>query len=435
MIAVASTRTPRPRSAWLAVVGLVLAIGVLQAQAPQSAPSPQPRDPQSTEPAPRVQGRGDEFRFRSGVELINITATVYDAEGHFVPGLTQDDFTVFEDGRPQEITNFTAERVPVSLGIVLDTSGSMEGDKIRSAQSALNRFLNELLDEDDEVFLYRFSDTPLLLHGWTNDRAVVSRAIGRIAPNGGTALYDAVAEAIPLAQSGSRRKKALLIISDGNDTSSETSLRDLRAQIRQSEVLVYAIGIDGDGQPPTYRRQPFPPRRGPGSGYPPTFPPTRGRGGRGGRFPQLVSPIGAVSPGAAGAAAQFGIGIPNQGRFPPSGGSGGGSGGATGGRPQPGFPGNYQGDDRVNAAALRELTDESGGRTEIIHDSHDLDPATEGIADELSRQYFLGYPAGGGVGGDGVAGGRTKDGRYHTIRVETRDRTYRVRARRGYQAN
>ena len=166
--------------------------------------------------------------------------------------------------------------MPVSLGIVLDTSGSMAGEKIQAARAALDRFLFDLLDDGDEVFLYRFSDYPTLLQGWTSDRAAVSHALGRIAPHGGTALYDAVAEALPLAQAGTRRKKALLIVSDGNDTMSQTSLRDLKQHIRESEVLVYAIGIDGEAEP-TFRqpppRAPLPPFRRP-------FPPTRGGRGR-----------------------------------------------------------------------------------------------------------------------------------------------------------
>src|SRR5262249_54533857 len=82
------------------------------------------------------------------------------------------------------------------------------------------------------------------------------------------------------------------------------------------------------------------------------------------------------------------------------------------------------GDDRVNVVALRDMTDDSGGRTEIIHDPQDLDPATSGIADELSKQYYLGYPASG-----------KKDGRWHSIRVEVKNSSYRVRARRGYIAS
>ncbi len=88
-----------------------------------------------------------------------------DASGRFVPNLKREDFAVYEDDQPQTITHFSAERVPVSLGIVLDTSGSMAGEKIQSARSALDRFLFDLLDEDDEMFLYRFSDDPAAAAG------------------------------------------------------------------------------------------------------------------------------------------------------------------------------------------------------------------------------------------------------------------------------
>jgi VWFA-related protein len=315
------------------------------------------------------------FRFKSGVELINVTATVTDASGRFVSGLHQDDFMVYEDDQPVDVSHFSADRVPVSLGIALDTSGSMAGRKIEAAQEALDRFLYDLLDRQDEIFLYRFSNVPRLVQPWTTDRQLLSRALGRITPNGGTALYDAVSEAIPLAQRGQHRKKALLIISDGNDTTSGTDIRELKQQIRESEVLVYAIGIDGEEET-TYRpppRQPIP--------IPLPFPPGRGR--RGWPFP------------------------------PPSGGGG-----------TSGWPRGARGDDRVNVVALRDMTDDSGGRTEIIRDARDLNPATANIADELSKQYYLGYQASG-----------KKDGRWHAIRVEVRNHNYRVRARRGYVAS
>jgi Mg-chelatase subunit ChlD len=196
-------------------------------------------------PAPARPG-GDEqgFRFKSGVELINVTATVADSSGRFVSGLQKEDFVVYEDEQPMSVTHFNAERVPVSLGIALDTSGSMAGSKIQAAQDALDKFLYELLDKQDEIFLYRFSNTAVLLQGWTKDRQLISRALGRIAPNGGTALYDVVSAAIPLTQQGQYRKKALLLISDGNDTASAKGIREVKAQIRESEVLVYAVGID-----------------------------------------------------------------------------------------------------------------------------------------------------------------------------------------------
>lgn len=310
---------------------------------------------------------GRSFRFKTGVELINVTATVLDAGGRFVPGLRKEDFSVYEDGELQQITHFSAERSPVSLGIVLDTSGSMEGEKMDAARAALNRFLYDLLDQQDEIFLYTFDDDPRLVQGWTSDRQLLGRAINRLRASGATAMYDAVAEALPLAASGRHQKKAIVIVSDGNDTSSRTPLVDLKQLVREGEVLIYAIGIDGDGRSSVAQPMPQPPIRIP---IPGPFPGPR----RPPRFPQI--------------------------QWPPRAGSG-----------------------RVNVMALRDLTDDSGGRTEIIRQPRDLNPATAGIASELSQQYYLGYPAPG-----------RNDGRWHAIRVEVNNRSYRVRARRGYVA-
>jgi Ca-activated chloride channel family protein len=318
----------------------------------------------------RLNGQ-EGFRFRSGVELINVTATVTDRSGRFVPGLRPTDFAVYEDDRQVNITHFSAERVPVSLGIVLDTSGSMAGDKILNARAAIERFLDQL-NPDDEVFLYGFASEVQLLHDWTTNRAAVSATLRGVRATGGTAMYDAVVEAVPMAQSGRHRKKAVVLISDGDDTNSRTGIRDVRAAVRETEVLVYAIGIDGQEEPKMRSQPPtFPPR-------PIPFPiPGRGRP----RPPWPVLP-----------------------QFPPTiGNVGGGSG--------------------LNLSALREITDDSGGRTEVVRNVRDLNPATASIADELSRQYYLGYSSPG-----------HRDGRWHTIRVEARDRSLRVRARRGYIA-
>jgi Ca-activated chloride channel family protein len=330
--------------------------------------------PHAQDPAPNRADPG--VRFKSGVELINVTATVSDALGRFVPGLQQDDFAVYEDNNPVEVTQFSAERVPVSLGIALDTSGSMAGRKMDAARGALARFTDQLLGQsDDELFLYRFSNFPALVQGWTNDRRRLLGALDRMTPNGLTAMYDTVFQAIPMAQLGHNRKRALVVISDGNDTVSQVGIRDLKEQIRRSEVLVYAIGIDGEGEP-LVRRAPQPPR--------------------------IPTPVPMPFPGMPRGG---GVWLP-----PPPG---------TGGTSSRGLS-----DDRVNAAALRDMTDDSGGRTEIVRDPQDLEPATAGIADELSRQYFLAYASPG-----------RKDGRWHSIRVEVKNRDYRVRSRRGYVAN
>src|SRR5258706_8008798 len=215
----------------------------------------------------------DGFRFKSGVELVNVTATVSDQDGHFVSGLTKDDFTVYEDGQRQEITNFSNERVPVSLGILLDTSGSMTPDKMASARSAIDRFIYDLLGKDDELFFMQFASVPDLLQGWTYDRRAISRALGEVTAAGGTAMYDAIAQALPIAADGRNQKKALLLISDGNDTNNPTSVSQLRNMIRESEVMVYALGVDGNDVQ-TYTPQP---RQPSGPRFPIPMPRGRGR--------------------------------------------------------------------------------------------------------------------------------------------------------------
>ena len=330
------------------------------------------------------QEGGQKFKFRTGVELINVTATVTDRSGHFVSGLRREDFRLYEDDVERPITHFSSERVPVSLGIALDTSGSMDGEKMEAARRALDRFLFDLLDRQDEVFLYAFATDPQLIHAWTTDRRRLSAELGRIAPRGETAMYDTVAEAVPMAQTGRHKKKALVIISDGNDTSSHTDVRDLQRMIRETEVLVYAIGIDGTESRSTGVTTP----RRPGGIF---MPPRR-----------VPIPIPFPFPGR-----------PTPPSTPPSVPSGPSSGRTR-----------STGDERVNVEALRDLTDDSGGRTEIIRSARDLDPATAGIGDELSKQYYLGYPA-----------AARKDGLWHSIRVEVRNPDYRIRARRGYIAD
>jgi Ca-activated chloride channel family protein len=325
----------------------------------------------------RPTGQG--FTFRSAAELINVTVTVTDEHGRFVPNLRATDFEVSENGVRQTISQFEAERVPVSLGIALDTSGSMVGNKIVAAQAALNRFLFDLLGPNDEVFLYRFDSRPDLVQGWTTDRQEVSRALGSVKPNGGTAIFDTVAEAVPMAQRGSQRKKAIVVISDGQDTSSRTPLDHVQQLIRETEVLVYAIGIDASGSP----TRSYPRPSAPASSRP--------------------TPVPSPFPG------QQRYTPPPSRPAPPSSSSTNRSSSRSG--------------DRINVDSLRRLTDDSGGRTEMIVSEQDLEPATAGIADELSRQYFIGYTS-----------TLPKDGKWHTIEVRVKDGNYTVRARRGFIA-
>jgi Ca-activated chloride channel family protein len=322
---------------------------------------------------------GQAFSFKTGVELVSVPVTVTDAGGHSVSGLQREDFVVTEDGQPQTVSQFDAERVPVSLGILLDTSGSMVGEKIVAAQKAIHRFLFDLLGAGDEVFLYRFDSRPALVQPWTSDRRAAGAALGAIRPFGGTAMYDAVAEAVPLAEAGTRRKKALVVISDGNDTTSHTSVTTLQQRVRESGVLVYAIGIDSDGA---------------------------SRGARPAASNEVSPrPVPSPFPGASAAAPR-----PSTPPAPPA---------PSASTHRTGAGVNVS----VNADALHRLTDDSGGRTEIILAPRDLDPATAGIADELSRQYFLGYVS-----------SRPKDGKWHTIEVRVGRCNCIVRARKGFIA-
>jgi len=262
--------------------------------------------------------------FRGGVDLVNVTVTVADKNGRFVSGLKQEDFTILDDGQSQEIVNFSAHRVPVSLGIVLDVSASMTQEKLTAARIAINRFAFDLLAPDDELFLAQFAHRTTMLQTWTKDRDTLSRALDRAETQSRTYLFDAVRVALPVASTGQNTKKALLVLSDGNDTGSRTPLPRLQEIIRTSEVLVYALGVEGD-------------------------------------------------------------------------------------------------DDDIDAKTLRKMTEDTGGRAEIVKGFKNLDKATALLASELNQQYLIAY-----------AMPHQNDGKWHSIKVTVRQRGAIVRTRTGY---
>ena len=189
-------------------------------------------------------------RFRSGVDLVKVTATVRDAEGRLVGDLTRDDFEVFEDGRPQRITQFDRGRVPVSLGVVLDVSQSMLGQRMDDARAALRRFLVDLLEPGDEVFLMVFNHDPKLEAPWTVGPSRLRGRLDSVRPYGATAIYDALMMALPLFAVRAHDRAAVLLISDGSDTASDVTREDVRWQIRLSDAFVYAVGIDAPERRP-----------------------------------------------------------------------------------------------------------------------------------------------------------------------------------------
>ncbi|MCH7746935.1 MAG: VWA domain-containing protein [Acidobacteria bacterium] len=269
--------------------------------------------------------------FRAGIDLVQMSATVVDEDGRLVGDLRREDFEVFEDGQRQTVTHFTRDRIPLSLGVVLDVSQSMYGQRIDDARLALDRFLADLLDPEDEVFIIVFNHTPRVVVPWTRGPRQLRNRLDDILPYGGTSIYDAMMEALPMFDVRQYQRAAVVLISDGSDTGSRANVRDVRRLLRRSDAFVYAIAIDA--------------------------PDTR--------------PI----------------------------------------------------NDRVNPYALREMTTESGGYTEVVHDSPELGPATARIADELNHQYTLSYVS-----------SRPADGSYRSIRVRIVGKEYRVRTRRGYVA-
>lgn len=301
----------------------LLAAGLLVAAGPASGPRLRAQQPpQPASPAQRPH-------FRTAVKLTTVTVTVTDADGRLVRDLPREQFELFEDGQAQPITQFTSDRVPVSLGILLDASDSMYGRRIADARGAIDHFVSGLLDPTDEFSLLVFNHHQQLLTDWTEDRRLPLTMLEPVKPWGSTAIYDAIMSAIPLAETRHRQRAALLVVSDGADTASDTALRDLRSALLRTDLFVYAIGIDS--------------------------------------------------------ANRRAINTP------------------------------------VNPMALGQITDQSGGRTHIVHDSSEVAAALGQIADELNSQYLIGY-----------ASPRVADGTYHSIRVRVKGDGYKVRARNGY---
>ncbi len=267
--------------------------------------------------------------FRTGIDVVSVTATVIDASGRLVTGLTAGDFLVYDDSQEQAITQFSSDRAPVSLGILLDVSDSMTGRRMDDARAALDRFLGEWLNPEDEAFIGVFNHRPRMIASWTLRPAQLRGLLDGVIPTGGTAIYDAIVQAVSKLPGRRHQRAALVVISDGADTASDADLRVLRATLRRNEAFVYAVAVD----PPERRRI----------------------------------------------------------------------------------------NTAVNPAALRAITDDSGGFTEIVRDTSELGPATQRIADELNNQYLLGYVS-----------PHPDDGQYHSVRVRTRNPDYQVRSRKGY---
>jgi Ca-activated chloride channel homolog len=320
-------------------------------------------------------------QLRVDVRLVNVVATVTDDRGRYVDGLMASDFTLEEDGSPQQISHFsTSNDQPVSVGIVLDSSGSMER-KMSTAIRAVDRFVRSI-HLDDDIFLMSFADSVKIRQDFTSNRDKLWDALEKVRPSGGTSLYDALIQATDKIHKGKHPKKAILLISDGVDTSSDHDYSVTRLAVRESEVLVYVLGIAADptGRGPMSERNP--PIFGPG--VPGSIP--------------MPGPIPGVNiPG---------LPLPGPGRrqFP---------GGA---------PPNM---DTVDMKVLNTFASESGGKAWLITpDSrrNRLQDALDEISDELRNQYSLGY----------YPSHALNDGKWHRIELKLKNLDYDIRYKQDY---
>jgi VWFA-related protein len=216
--------------------------------APRSATTSQPQDNQQD----NQQKTNDNgvFVFRKDVDEVLLHATVIDDKQHLVTNLDKTAFTVFEDGRAQNIISFHHEDIPVAIGIVIDNSGSMREKRAKVNQAALN--LVRASNPRDEVFVVNFNDEYYLDQDFTNDLLKLKEALEKIDAKGGTALYEAVvASADHLKNNAKLDKKVLFVVTDGEDNASRETLEQAVKQLQaENGPSVYAIGILGDEEHP-----------------------------------------------------------------------------------------------------------------------------------------------------------------------------------------
>ena len=175
-------------------------------------------------------------------DLITFTVTVTDTYGRFVSGLNKSAFTVLDEKKPQEITYFSDDDSPVSVGVIFDVSGSMSGDKVKRARDALSKFI-QTSHNSDEYFLIAFNSRAQLLLDKTRDGNSVLDKLTFVNTRNNTALYDACYLGVEKVQRGAHPKRALLLISDGQDNNSRYTFNELRRLLKESDVVLYGIGI------------------------------------------------------------------------------------------------------------------------------------------------------------------------------------------------
>jgi Ca-activated chloride channel family protein len=202
----------------------------------QPSPGPQPRPPV------------DDTTVIVQTDLVTLTVTVTDNYGRFVSGLNKKHFTIFDDKEEQVIEHFSDDDAPVTVGVIFDVSGSMSGDKLSKARTALSRFI-ETSHNSDEYFLIGFNSRAQMLLNKTRDGDAVLDKLTYVETKGQTALYDACYLGVEKVTRGAHQKRAVLLISDGQDNNSRYTFSELRRLLKESDVVVYSIGILGGSDP------------------------------------------------------------------------------------------------------------------------------------------------------------------------------------------
>jgi Ca-activated chloride channel family protein len=223
-------------AAYAALLAVLAGSALVGAQRGSQAPEPQP---QTAAP------------FRAGVEVVSLNVTVTDTAGRYVTDLTQDEFSVFEDGVKQDITFFTRTNLPIALALLLDTSASMEA-KMTKAQEAAIGFARRLR-ANDLAEIIDFDSRVVVLQNFTNSVSELEAAIRRTAPGGSTSLYNAIYIALKdlkkvIARNTDEiRRQAIVLLTDGEDTSSLLSYEEVLDLAKRSETAIYSIGLRAEG--------------------------------------------------------------------------------------------------------------------------------------------------------------------------------------------
>jgi len=199
----------------------------------------------ATEVRPAPPNDADDYKIAVNVGLVVLPVTVTDRKGAFVPDLHQEDFKVYETGRLQQIASFQPEDMPVTVGLVVDNSGSM-GPKRPAVIAASLAFVRSS-NSQDQMFVVNFNQTVSLglpqSIPFTSDQQQLREALSKNPPAGNTALYDAIAAALEHLKAGSRDKRALIVVTDGGDNSSQIKVQELLKMAESSNATIYTIGI------------------------------------------------------------------------------------------------------------------------------------------------------------------------------------------------